>query len=132
MYNYKNPSEKTNLKNMEVTYRFYKTPENRWFVDIPKWEGDIDELEMISGADYLCELIAQGDSEFKCTLSDEKMKASYTLIKTKDGKKEIGGAWYVLPSIYSIDYNLDLWLCDVTAKIFERFPDIIYFYRNHF
>jgi hypothetical protein len=60
------------------------------------------------------------------------MKASYTLIKTKDGKKEIGGAWYVLPSIYSIDYNLDLWLCDVTAKIFERFPDIIYFYRNHF
>jgi len=117
---------------MEVTYRFYKTPENRWFVDIPNWDGDIDELEMVSGADYLCELIAQGDGEFKCVLSDEKMKAAYTLIKTKDGKKQIGGAWYVLPSIYSIDYNLDLWLCDVTAKIFDRFPDIIYFYRTYF
>lgn len=117
---------------MVYTYRIYKTPEQRWFVDIPNWDGDINDLELVSGADHMCEIMAQGDEEYKCVFSDEKIKASYLLIKTKDGAKEIGGAWYVMPSYSLIEYNLNLWLCDVVIKLFGKFPDIIYFYREHF
>ena len=117
---------------MEFKYRIYRTPEGRWFVDIPDWDGEKDELELVDGADTMCEIIAQGEKQFKCVFSDEKIKASYTLIKTRDGEKEIGGAWYVMPSYGSIQYDLNVWLCDVTSKIFGRFPDIIYFYREYF
>lgn len=117
---------------MEFKYRIYRTPEGRWFVDIPDWDGEKDELELVDGADTMCEIIAQGEKQFKCVFSDEKIKASYTLIKTRDGEKEIGGAWYVMPSYGSIQYDLNVWLCDVTSKLFGRFPDIIYFYREHF
>ncbi len=33
------------------TFKFYKTEVGRWYVDLPEWEGSVDELEMVAGAD---------------------------------------------------------------------------------
>ncbi|PSL21474.1 DUF6717 family protein [Chitinophaga ginsengisoli] len=34
---------------MRHTFRFYKTSSNRWYIDLPGWEGGIGELEMVDG-----------------------------------------------------------------------------------
>jgi hypothetical protein len=41
---------------------------------------------------------------------------------------EIGeGAWYILNQYLGIDFNLKMWLCDVTKFVFGNFPKKIYF-----
>jgi hypothetical protein len=41
------------------TIRFYKEPDSTWFADIPEWEGEKWELEMVMGADMMLEILAQ-------------------------------------------------------------------------
>ena len=41
------------------TFRFNKEEDNRWFVDLPEWEGEKDELEMVLGADMLLDIISK-------------------------------------------------------------------------
>jgi hypothetical protein len=52
---------------------------------------------------------------------------------TKPGRIEgweIGeGSWYRLNNYIGIEYELDMWLCDVTKFVFGYFPEIIYFKR---
>jgi hypothetical protein len=48
------------------TYRFYKD-EYGWFVDLPEWEGEVWELQMVSGADVFCDILAQGEDEVYVT-----------------------------------------------------------------
>ncbi|MEJ7559536.1 MAG: DUF6717 family protein [Pedobacter sp.] len=30
------------------TVRFYKTPSDRWYIDLPDWSGSIEELGKVS------------------------------------------------------------------------------------
>ena len=47
--------------------RFVKLAE-KWFIDIP-WIGDVNDLQMVDGADSLLEILAEGAKEFNCTVS---------------------------------------------------------------
>ena len=38
-------------------FKFYKDPEHRWYVDLPEWEGEKDNLEMVLGADSFLEIL---------------------------------------------------------------------------
>jgi hypothetical protein len=112
--------------------RFYKD-EWGWFVDLPEWEGDVMDLQMVSGADVLCEIIAQGESEFKIMMSDVSFPGSNILKFKQLGRLEgfeMGtGAWYILEKYNGVEYNLPMWLCDVTKHplVFGEFPVEIYF-----
>ncbi len=55
-------------------FRFYKDELNRWYVDLPEWEGDQAELEMVCGADTMLDILAQGDGEVRLTLSLEPIE----------------------------------------------------------
>lgn len=37
------------------------------------------------------------------------------------------GAYYHMQSYMGLEFNLDIWLCDVTKFVFGDFPKIIYF-----
>lgn len=37
---------------------FVKEDDHRWFVVLPEWGGDKDELEMILGADTMLDVLA--------------------------------------------------------------------------
>jgi hypothetical protein len=37
-----------------------------------------------------------------------------------------GGAYYLMKEYNGIEYNLKLWLCDVTLFVFNEFPEKIY------
>jgi len=114
------------------TFRFYKEPTNRWYVDLPEWTGTQAELEMISGADTFLDILSEGESEVYAILSDEEFENSDLLEIKQYGRLEgweLGeGAWYTMPEYRGIEYpDFEMWLCDVTKFVFGDFPEIIYF-----
>lgn len=112
------------------SYRFYKD-EFGWFVDLPEWEGEVWDLQMVAGADTFLDLLSQGESETYVILSPEPFSDCEELLYQKIGRLEgweLGeGAWYFLNSYKGIDYNISMWLCDVTKFVFGEFPNKIYF-----
>jgi hypothetical protein len=38
---------------MKDTFRFYKTGDGKWYIDLPEWDGSIDDLQMVDGADTM-------------------------------------------------------------------------------
>lgn len=113
-------------------YRFYKD-EDGWFIDLPEWDGEVWELQMVAGADIFLDVLAQGKNEVFLTLSSTPFENAEVLIFEKIGRLEGfefgSGAWYLLKEYKGITYNLKMWLCDVTKHplVFGRFPENIYF-----
>jgi len=106
--------------------RFYKETSDRWYADLPEWEGSKADLEMVCGADTMLDIMAQGENEVYLRLSlEEPTELSNTLIKIKD-TPDIGGATYLMKDWKWIEYNLEIWLCDVTRFVFGSLPEIIY------
>lgn len=110
--------------------KFYKEKTGRWFIDLPEWEGPKEDLELVMGADDLLNIIAQGDDFLYAELGDEKFPGANQMVLVAIETSEMGGAWYLVPSIGQIDFNLRVWLCDVTKFIFGNFPETIWFYRS--
>jgi hypothetical protein len=120
---------------MTRQFKFYKEDTGRWYVDLPEWEGVQADLEMVAGADMFLEILAQGEDVVHVTLSDEEIEGSEKLEFKYPGTLEgweLGeGAWYKLVSYMGLDYQLDMWLCDVTKFVFGSFPKVIYYYKNY-
>lgn len=110
--------------------KFYKEKSGRWYIDLPEWEGTKEDLEIVLGADELMNLLAQGDDEIYVQIGDEKFPGANQMIMVEMGSIDMGGAWYLVPSIGQIEFNLRLWICDVTKFIFGQFPETIWFYRS--
>jgi hypothetical protein len=110
---------------MTFNYDFYKTETHRWYVDIPSYPGNIDELEMVCGADTMLDILAQGEKRINLSFSDKYIENAIKLVKIKD-TPDIGGAEYFFKSYMDIDYDINLWLCGVTEWVFGYLPDTIY------
>ncbi len=119
---------------MRRMFKFYKENTGRWYVDLPEWEGEKAELEMVSGADLFLDLLSQGEETVNVTLSTVSFEGSEVLemkyLGTLEGWEMGTGAWYKLISYMGLEYNLDMWLCDVTKFVFGSFPENIYFCKN--
>ncbi len=111
-------------------FRFYKD-DLGWFVDLPEWEGERWDLQMVAGADTFCDMLSQGESEIFVTLSTKPFEGCEVLEFENYGRLEaweLGeGAWYKLRVYKNQFYDLSLWLCDVTKFIFGELPNKIYF-----
>ena len=105
--------------------RFYKDENSRWFAEIPEWEGSIDELEMVMGADTMLDIIAQGEDEVRLVFSDEAI--SDNVLNIIDTKMTCG-ATYLVTMLFGIDFDFEIWLCDVTKFVFnsDKMPYKIY------
>lgn len=117
---------------MKKNFRFYRVEETgRWYVDLPEWEGEVADLEMVMGADTFLDILSQGENECWVMLSILPEEGADVLKLIEPGKlegPEFGeGSWYKLESYRGIDYGLDMWLCDVTKFAFGYFPEEIYF-----
>ncbi len=110
--------------------KFYKDPDNRWYVDLPTWEGSKADLEMVAGADIMLEYIAEGENTVLISLNTETSIVSPNKLEFIREAIELGnGAFYKLQSYNGIDLNLDMWLCDVTKFVFGEFPKFIYLHK---
>ena len=107
-----------------------------WYVHLPDYEGNIDDLEMISGADSLCyELDTDNDGMVSVIVSDDNdyieggFEWDYVLdfiMSTVGDDGEVSGAYYNVYDDKNFAQTKQIWLCNVTKYIFKKFPPFIY------
>lgn len=100
--------------------KFYKEKE-RWFVDLPEWTGSKDDLEMVMGADTMLDYISPENNEVWLSLSTEPFE-NYEFLLTFKEEIYDGGTY----KLTSKNFDLDVWLCEVTKFVFNEFPKKIY------
>jgi hypothetical protein len=109
----------------------FEKEQTGWYAVIPEWTGPKADLEMVCGADVWLDILCQGEWHVWMTISDNPFDGAEKLIMTELGRihgPEYGtGAWYRAETYIDIEYNLDMWLCDVTKFVFEDFPKVIYY-----
>jgi hypothetical protein len=109
------------------TLTFNKESDNRWYVDLPEWEGPKADLEMVSGADTMLDIISQGDGTTTLYM-DTEYHDGFEILHFDKLATELGnGAYYTMEKYQGIEFDLEMWLCDVTKFVFDEFPTKIYF-----
>ena len=98
----------------------------RWYVVLPEWEGEKDELEMIAGADMMLDILSQGKENITLELTLNPTPCELTL---SFDREDAGGGWYSL-SVNSkkLEFNnlYEIWLCHVTKFVFGFLPKNIF------
>lgn len=103
--------------------RFYVS-NTKWYADIPRWVeegGDIEELQMVSGADTWLDWL----SNYTDTVTLEIDTVPFTGCNSKlmyigDIDMEPGN-YMVYPG------GFELWLCQVVTWLFGEYPNFIYY-----
>ena len=116
---------------MEKKLTFIKLA-GKWFIHLPDYEGHYSELEMVLGADVLCDMVDTFDIGYiTATVSDEPKESNFTtkeyvldFVNSTVSNGEQDGANYRLR-----EWKLDVWLCNVTKHLFETFPNNFYIYE---
>ena len=109
---------------MQLT--FNKLSDNKWYIDLPEWEGDFADLEMVAGADDLLEILSQKLHRKSITFNVWTSKpdvpcASMTLIDN-----DCEGATYQVNNF--MFYKGTAWLCNVARFVFGGIhPRYIFF-----
>lgn len=101
--------------------RFYKEEDGRWYVDLPEWEGEKADLEMVAGADMMLDILSIFGDNVWLKLEKEPFEGSQEMSRCTH-TPVCSGSYYWLE-----DYTLEIWLCDVTKFVFGDFPDSIYY-----
>lgn len=110
---------------------FNKEESGRWFIVLPEWDGYKEDLEMVSGADDMLDIIANGKNTVELMVSVDPFENADVLIFDKFGPSQYeGGAYYQLYRYCGNKLDMIIWLCDVTKFVFGEFPDNIYFKNN--
>lgn len=113
---------------MKKTFTFKKLKNTNWYLILPEWEGDPEDLQMVEGADDWLELVSMKGTEVKLTLSDKKFDDAESLALLRLREENLGGGGiYYLESYQGKNIGLKLWLCEVTRFVFGEIPQRIYF-----
>jgi len=112
---------------MKRTFRFYKTAEEKWYVDLPEWTKSTEELEMVDGADTMLDKISGYTTECYLQMSNEPLEGADKIKLVKDKTEDIkGGGDYIMETYKGEPMDHKLWLCAVTIDVFGDLPKIIY------
>ena len=123
----------------------YKGPDTNpyaiklWYYDFKHWGFDKHNLLMVSGADKLCEMYAQGSNEVTveiiATRSPKQLNMEdYDHYEADELPKDFK---YWKKIIYGKDYHSigqeeqrNFWICPVTLFVLGRYPKHIYIKKN--
>lgn len=109
-------------------FEFYKNEKNEWYLNLPEWNGDPEDLQMVEGADKWLDLVSNNVSTVKLTLSDKQFDSAEVLTLLRIREENFGGGGiYFLESYQDKEVGLKLWLCEVTKFVFNAIPQKIYF-----
>lgn len=112
---------------MKRDFRFYKTTKDEWYIDLPEWEGDPQDLQMIQGADEWLNLMSNL-REVTLTVADVNFENAAYMSLVRLGEPNLGGGGnYLLKYYKNQNVNLAIWLCEVVVFIFNQYPPYIYF-----
>lgn len=90
-----------NSKQIEYTLKFNKEEDNRWYVDLPNWHGDVRYLEMCAGFDDFLDFLGGNPItlSFIVSIEDEEIEGYFKLTK------EEGERYPYSPILYYINFN---------------------------
>jgi hypothetical protein len=135
------------LFNLIVRRKHYKLhfiaendpPIKRWYYDFKHWGFEHGNLEMVAGADTLCELYANGQNEvtvnaictekpvsYPTTVYDEFIAESLPKEWTSWKDKLIWGRNYTHVDPNDENKIIKMWICPVTLFVLGRYPNYIY------
>ncbi len=113
---------------MERIFAFEQNNKSEWWLNLPEWNGDPEDLQMIEGADQWLDLMSEGKNQIKVNIADEKFDGAETLTLLRTREENLGGGGiYYLESYQEKKVDLKLWLCEVTCFVFDCLPQKIYF-----
>jgi len=111
---------------MKDTFRFYKTADGNWYIDLPEWGGSIDDLQMVDGADTMLDMVSGHTNECYLEMSDEPFEGADRIKLVEDLTTSVGGGNYIMETYNSEQINHAMWLCQVTVEVFYTLPMAIY------
>ena len=117
-------------RKQEYRLQFNKGKDGCWYVDFPHWPFSHENLAMVSGADKMLELLADGDLFVKVSVipaSKQQQHEGYIeLIQTEHSL--FGGSTYqVMYEPFVNRFKRDtLWICPVTLFVLGRYPKYLY------
>ena len=94
----------------------FNKEDNKWYIDLPEWEGDKAELQMVMGADDRLDEISKNGNKVVMLVSLEPFDSS-EIVELQ--RIEFDGATYLFR-------EKEMWLCEVTLSVFGEFPDRFY------
>lgn len=119
-------------------------PLKRWYYDFPHWGFDHANLEMVSGADTLCEYYAKGKDEVTVEIIASKKKQDlptqlYDEFVAQDiiidGMTHQGN--FINSQLDKLLYGrtyqkgyTTMWICPVTLFVLGRYPKYLYIRRG--
>lgn len=113
---------------MERVIRFYKNAKGEWYADLPEWGGNLEDLQMVEGADTLLNWISRSGDECNLLMADEQLDKAEILTLIYVREENLGGGGDYLLETYKGDLkNHRLWFCRVTEFVFKQLPQKIYF-----
>jgi hypothetical protein len=113
------------------THRFVREGMG-WYIDLPEYlaqGGDKGDLQMVSGADTMLDIIAETGNEVTLQIDTEFFDGADKLVLSELCDPILGGGYYHMKKFENKSVNKDLWLCDVTRFVFGNIPDKIYIKR---
>lgn len=115
---------------MQRDFRFYKKPTGDWYIDLPEWKGDPEDLQMIQGADEWLYLV-DNSNEVTLTISDVNFDGAEFMTLIRLGEPNLGGGGnYFLESYQNLKVELKVWLCEVVEFVFGEYPQRLYFAKR--
>lgn len=108
----------------------------RWYYDFKHWGFSHDNLEMVAGADHLCEYYAHNKDEVTvnivATNKPLKNEQGYDKYVSEELKKEISFIDKLTTGRTYYKHSKDgkqittMWICPVTLFVLGRYPKYIY------
>ena len=100
---------------------FEKWEDGKWFVVLPDYDGDQEDLEMVDGADKLLDILTTDGLYVNLNISLEEVPGMFHLQLVKHD--EIGGTYEV--TNHGRFLNKDIWLCNVVHYLLGEHPEEI-------
>ena len=106
---------------MELSFEKWKN--GLWFIILPDYVGDQEDLEMVEGADTLLDFLTTDGLYVTVEVSLDEIKG-YPIILNLVSHDVIGGSYQV----ENLDgFSQNVWLCNVVHYLFGEHPEQIYF-----
>lgn len=119
-------------KKEEYIVSFTKEDDGLWYVDYPNWPFDHSHLQMVRGADKLCELLSYDGKHTKVEVmigdtEKEELEMNRThhhtdIMATRKDFSLTGGADYHIGAERKYTSNDMFWLCPVTLFVLGHYP----------
>ena len=98
---------------------------NKWFYWNPSFIGEIEELQMVDGADNLLDKLSNGSNNIELNIKVYNYTSEVSgdfLVKVEETSL---GSTYL--SYIDNKYFNTLWLCNIILEVIGKFPQVIKF-----